>query len=373
MKTYKNIHTEICDFENLYCAYTSARKGKRWRSEVLTFSANLEENLIVIQNELINETYAVGKYREFYVSIPKKRLVMALPFKDRVVQWAIYRVIEPIMRKSFIYDSHACIRGRGAHGAVKRLKNWMRELAKHHDRPYYLKLDISKFFYRVDHEVLLAIMARKFPDEKLLRLLSLIIKSEDTPFGLPTGYSPWEDVGRLYNKGMPIGNLTSQLFANAYMNELDQYAKRELKIKHYIRYMDDIIILGSDKNQLHEYKDLITDFLETQLRLSLNDKTSIRPTTHGVEFCGYQVWPTHIKLRKSSALRAKRGLKHIQKQYADGKIDFDSAQRRLASYRGLFMHFNSYRLRRAIYGEPDEDGTGWFSLQRNTPGETADE
>lgn len=372
MKPIKNIYNQICDFDNLYQAHLSARKGKRFRAEVLAFSANLEENLINIQNELLHGQYAVGRYREFYVFEPKKRLIMALPYKDRVVQWAVYRVVNPILSRGFISDTYACVNGRGAHSAVKRLQYWTRLVNSEPGKPYYLKLDISKYFYRVDHDVLLSILGRKFADERLMALFETIIKSEQTPFGLPLGYNPGE-ADRLFTKGMPIGNLTSQMFANTYLNELDQHIKRVLRVRHYIRYMDDIIILADDKRLLHGYKDDIERFLDEKLKLTLNNKTAIRPITLGIEFCGYKIWPTHIKLRKSTALKMKRRLKYIQRDYAAGKIDLDRAKRTLDSYQGIMQHCNSYNLRRSIFGQYSSEDPGWFALRKNTPDEAADE
>jgi retron-type reverse transcriptase len=370
VKTYRNLYEKICDFETLHSAYLNARKNKRYRSEVLAFTANLEENLIEIQNELIHQTYAVGRYREFYVTEPKKRLVMALPFKDRVVQWALYMVINPIVTKGFIRDSYACITGRGTHRAVERLHYWLKLLGRSDEPAYYLKMDISKYFYSVDHEVLLGILARKFPDDRLLWLLRLIIESEDTPFGLTSGRD-LSDAERLFDRGMPIGNLTSQLFANIYLNELDQYVKRELRARYYLRYMDDTIILSRDKSQLHAYRDLIDAFLHERLRLSLNAKTAIRPARLGILFCGYRIWPTHIKLGKRTALKMRHRLKSIQRQYAAGILDLDQVKRVLASYIGIMQHCDSLSLRRTIFGDPEIDAPGWFGLKLNTPDEAA--
>ncbi|MEG2882903.1 MAG: reverse transcriptase/maturase family protein, partial [Christensenella sp.] len=252
MKTIKNLYEKIFDFENLYQAWESARKGKRFRDEVMRFSSDLEANLIEIQNHLIYGSYKVGHYRPFYVYEPKKRLIMALPFKDRVVQWAIYRQLFPILDKQFIFDSYACRTGKGSHAAVDRLQYWLRQTERKPQRYYYLKLDIAKYFYRVDHEVLVNILNRKIQDKRLMELFSRIINSEETKFGLPVGVDPdlCDPSDRLTEVGMPIGNLTSQMFANLYLHELDLFAKHELKLHYYIRYMDDIIILHTDKQHL---------------------------------------------------------------------------------------------------------------------------
>ncbi len=351
IKPYKHLYEKIYDFETLLEAYNKSRLGRRYRKEILSFSANLEENLIDLQNHLIYKSYEVGKYYEFYVYDPKKRLIMSLPFRDRVLQWAIYLILNPIFSKSFISDSHGCIKDRGIHSAVKRLQYWLRIVNKKPEKYYYLKLDISKYYYRIDHDVLLNIIKRKIDDDDLIWLLEKIIKSEDQAFGLPLGATFSDTDERLYDKGMPIGNLTSQMFANIYLNELDQYVKHELKAKYYIRYMDDMIILHHDKNVLHEYKRLMEEYLNNELKLHLNNKTAIRPITLGIEFVGYKLWPTHIKLRKSSALKMRRNLKRVQIQYSKNKIDFQRANATVQSYFGILKHCNSYNLQTKIFGD----------------------
>ena len=224
MVTLDDIYDEICSYEGLYQSHLEARKGKRYRDDVLVFTDRLEENLIELQNELIWQTYKVGKYRQFYVREPKLRLVMALQYRDRIVQWAIYRQLYPFYDKMFIEDSYACRRGKGSHKAADKLQYWLRQVSRKPGKWYYLKLDISKYFYRVDHLVLLEILSRRIKDPRLFQLLREIINSEDTRFGLPAGVSPDEcpEEDWLSDVGMPIGNLTSQLFANIYLNELDQ-------------------------------------------------------------------------------------------------------------------------------------------------------
>ena len=275
MQSIKNIYEKIYDFENLHKAWEEARKGKRYRDDVLIFNRNYEEQLINIQNHLIYETYEVGKYHTFYVYEPKKRLIMSLPFKDRIVQWAIYRQLFPLYEKTFIFDSYACRKGKGTHKAVA----------------------VSD---------------------------------------------------RLSNKGMPIGNLTSQMFANIYLNEVDQYAKHELGLHYYIRYMDDIIILHHDKKYLAEVKELLRAFLSDELRLDLNNKTTIRPCSMGVDFVGFRIWSTHRRLKKKTAVKIKRNLKNQIAKVKAGEERKDRLDRSVASYRGILSHFNSYGLRQSL-------------------------
>lgn len=350
MKTVKNIFDKIYDFENLYLAWESARKGKRYREEVMRFSDDLESNLIQIQNDLIYGTYKVGKYRPFYIFEPKKRLIMALPFRDRVVQWAIYRQLFPIFNKQFIDDSYACRPGKGTQRAVARLQYWLRQIDRKLHKWYYLKLDVAKYFYRVDHAILEKILRRKIKDEQLVELLVSIINSEETKFGLPLGIDPQlcRPENRLANVGMPIGNLTSQMFANLYLNELDMFAKHNLGLHYYIRYMDDIIILHPDKKFLQTVKTEIENFLFEELHLNLNKKTAVRPCNMGIEFVGYRVWATHRKLKRGTARKIKRSVKGIKKKWVSGKMTQEAFDRRIASYKGLLKYCNSYGLRKYL-------------------------
>lgn len=378
LQTIKNIFPLIYDFENLFNAYKKAIKCKRYRTDVMEYTDRLEENLIELQNEFIWKTYSVGQYNIFYVYEPKKRMIMSLQFKDRVAQHAIYSQINPYFEKQFINDSYACREGKGTHRAIKRLQNWLRKTDRKQERFYYLKLDISKYFYRVDHEILMGILQRKIADKDLLHVLSVIINCEDTHFGLPLG----ADVGNVaYDEllgevGLPIGNLTSQMFANLYLNELDQHCKHKLRLHYYIRYMDDIIILHHDKKYLEEVKRDIAGFLEEKLHLQLNNKTCIRPTSMGIEFVGFRVWSTHIKLRKKTAKKMEKRLKYLFTAYAAGEVDRETLDRSIASYRGVLKHFESYGLRQKLnklylekVGKPykekeapltPENKPGWF-------------
>ena len=344
MKRYNNIYSKIYDFENLYEAYLEARKCKRYRHDVMRFTANLEENLIEIQNELIYKTYKVGKYNEFFVYDPKKRLIMSLPFRDRVVQWAIYRQLNPLFDKRYISTSYGCRVGGGAHRAVKKLKEYIREQP---GTAYVLKMDISKYFYRINHDVLMEILRSMIKDEGVLWLLGRIIYSEHN-FGIDV--ADWDYSGkRLSDVGMPIGNLSSQMFANLYLNAADHFAKEVLQCKYYIRYMDDMVIVDIDKRRLREVLRAMDDFLINCLALKLNNKTCIRTAAQGVDFCGYRVWKTHIRLRKKSALKMKHRIKHLQKEFSKGRINADRFRNSLMSYMGMLQHCDAYSLKKKIY------------------------
>lgn len=346
MKKLSNLYRQIYDFENLYEAYRQARKCKRYRREVLDFTRNLEQNLIEIQNELIWQTYRVGRYREFFVHDPKKRLIMALPFKDRVVQWAIYRVLNPLLDKRYINTSYACRVGYGTHKAVAKVQYWLRRLSRQCGQVYVLKMDIAKYFYRIDHDALMGILSRILADRDLLQLLDTIVRSE-THFGL--GIADHGFTGaRIGGIGMPIGNLTSQMFANLYLNELDQYAKHRLQIKQYVRYMDDVLILHHDKQSLWQYKDAIDRFLKEQLKLSLNNKTCIRTISQGVEFCGYRIWPAKMRMKRKSKVKMLRRLTGLAQKMKAGKITHTDYNASLQSYLGTVKHCRGDGLKRKL-------------------------
>jgi hypothetical protein len=331
-KTYNNLYHNICSFENLHLAYLKARKCKRYRKEVLLFSSNLEENLINLQKELLNKTYKSGIYKIFYIHEPKKRKIMALPFRDRVTHHAICNIIEPFFDKVFIYDSYACRIKKGAHAGADRLTKFLRKAKRKYPKIYCLKCDIKNYFGSINHEVLIQIIQRKIKCHDTMWLIKNVINSTDGA------------------EGIPIGNLTSQLFANLYLNELDYFIKHNLKIKYYIRYMDDWVIPFPDKEYLWDILKQIETFLQENLFLELNNKTSIFPISQGIDFLGYRIWVTHKLLRKSSKKRIKRKLKIYQRLYAKNRIKLSKLTSSLTSWLGHTSHCNSYNLRRKILG-----------------------
>lgn len=351
MEEKLTIYERIYSWENLLNAYHEAGREKWFKQDVANFTAHLEENLISIQNELIWRTYSVGRYREFYVYEPKKRLIMALSFRDRVVQWAIYLQLNPLFDNQFIFHSYGCRVGKGTTRAADRLQYWMQKVDRTPDEWYYLKLDVSKYFYRVDHEVLMNILRRKFKGEDgLLWLMETIINCDHTPFGLPPGKNADEvpPSERLFEVGMPIGNLTSQLLANVCLNELDQFVKHTLKVHHYIRYMDDMVLLMPDKKELQRCKERIEEFLNEQLHLELNAKTTINKVRNGISFVGLQIHVNWRKMNRKPLKKMKARIRFIEKQYAEGLIDLEAVQNTMASYYGMMSHCNSYGLRRWI-------------------------
>lgn len=341
----------IYSWENLLDAYHEAASEKWYRDGVTAFAANLEENLISIQNDLMWHTYKVGRYREFYVYEPKKRLVMALGFRDRVVQWAIYLQVNQQLDNGMIYHSYGCRVGKGTTRAADKLQDWCTLVGRKPEHWHYLKLDVSKYFYRVDHAVLLGILSRKYPDEDgFLWLMREIVECDHTPFGLPPGLRADEvpPSERLFEVGMPIGNLTSQLLANVCLNELDQYIKHELRAHFYVRYMDDMVLLHPDAKTLNEWRVLIEDYLNNVLHLELNSKTALGVVSRGITFVGCRVYPGYRKMTPKSAKKMKARMRYIAKEYEAGLIDFDAADATMQSYFGLMGHCATHGLQKWI-------------------------
>lgn len=326
LKRYNNLYAKICDFGNIEKAYKKARKYKRYRPEILNFTMNKEENLVNIQNHLILKDYKQGPYRVFKIYEPKERIISALPFSDRIVQHAICNVIEPLLDKRFFYYSCACRKKKGMHMASNMITQWLRNMSYSGKPSYALKGDIHHYFQSIDHEILRKILYKIFKDKDLLWLLDLIIDSTNV------------------NIGIPVGNLTSQVFANLYLNELDKFVKETLHIHYYIRYMDDFIILSDSKKKLHDVLNKIEDFLFENLHLQLNPKTRILNANNGIDFCGYIHWKDHIKVRKSSIKNMRRKIK----AYYKGKITGDQLNKSLQSWFGHISHADTYNLRKSI-------------------------
>lgn len=323
----------MCSFESLLSAYKRARRANPNSRSTLVFGWQLEKNIIELSSELMNGRYQHGLYHEFIVVDAKKRNIKAAPFKDRIVHQALCAAIEPVFERRFIGDSYACRSGKGTHNALFKLESWLRRS----DDCYVLSCDISKYFASINHSTLLYIISSRVSDVRLVNLCRLIIgSSEDSP-----------------NHGIPIGNLTSQLFANIYLDVLDNYVKRSLGIKHYIRYMDDFLIFGTNKKTLHEVKAGIAEFLDARLDLALHPKkANIYPVSGGVPFLGYHVFRYHRALRKDTVMRFTRRVRKQKPLVDSGVMDIEefsaglqswSAYASYATSRGL-MHSLSRRL-----------------------------
>lgn len=349
----RNVYDLIASFENIMSAEHHTSAHKRFDAEVLRFRNNYEENIYNIIDALKKGEVPPTSYKHFYVYIPKTRKVIYIDYISKIIQRAVYDVINPLVCKGFIEDSYSCIVGRGQLNAMLRCKKWMQDIQKSGEQWYYLKLDVEKFFYRMDHNVLLNIIKKKIGDKRVLKLLEHYICEASIPFGLPLGVSAtevdFEDM--LWDVGIPIGGGLSHMLANMYLDVLDQECKRTLKIKRYIRYMDDIIILHNNKKELHYYKEYIDDFLERRLKLHLNHKTALRPIGQGIEFVGYRIWPNYVTLRKSTSLRMKRRLKFVRKQYKDYKMGFEDVTQTVASYKAMLKHCDCVELKNKIWGD----------------------
>ena len=333
-KTYNNLFAKIYDFESLHNAFLKARKGKRENIEVQRFELNLEENLIQLQNELIWGMYKTGEYRKFKVYEPKERDVAALPFRDRVVQHSILSVIEPIWEGRFIYDSYACRVGKGAHKGADRAQSMMRQVLRNHGELYVFKADISKFFYSIDHEITKQLIRKRISCKKTLELLDEIVDSSGGGVGLP------------------IGNLTSQLFANMYLHELDEFAKHTLREKYYVRYMDDFCIFDHNKDHLRHIRIDVERFLFEKLKLKTNAKTQIfKVAVHqgqALDFLGYRMWVTHRRIRKSSISRIHRKIRFMKKCYERETITADRIRASITSWLAHASHAQSFGLQKSI-------------------------
>jgi RNA-directed DNA polymerase len=337
MKTYNNLFEKIYSFENLHLAYLKARKGKRYRKEILNFSYNLEKNLLQIKEELKSQTYQHGKYREFTICDLKKRYIKAAPFRDRVIHHALHNVIETIFDRGFIYDSYACRTGKGTHKAVKRLQMFIKSIAdfkntniENKEKQYCLQCDISKYFNSINHIILLKIIKKKIVDKKVLWLIEEILNSsQEKP-----------------DTGIPIGNLTSQLFANIYLNELDIFAKHRLKSKYYLRYMDDFIILTPGKNRLYRNRGRIRKFLQKELKLESNPKKgNIFLINKGVDFLGYRIFRNYKLLRKITVARFAKRVKFYQRGLNKNVEIKEKFNAFLQSWLAYACFANSWKLR----------------------------
>lgn len=338
-KTYKNLFEHLTTFEALHRAYGRVVKGRRHQMDVIRFEANLESNLIEIQNSLLWKTYQTGPYRNFKVFEPKERDIAALPIKDRIVQHALVETIDPIWASRFIFDTYACRPGKGTHAGADRAQAFLRATLREHGQVFVLKAGIAKYFPSICHDVLKRLIRRRVACSDTLWLIDNIIDST-------------AEAGDPLPRGIPIGNLTSQLFANIYLHELDEFVKFDLREKQYLRYMDDFAVVGHDKAHLHQVRRDIEDFLHARLGLRCNHKTQIFPVSpsngRALDFLGYRIWPTHRKIRKDSAGRMRRKMKRMARLYHEGKMTWDQVHQVIMSWIGHAGHANTYKLRTRV-------------------------
>lgn len=317
MKRVGNIYQQICSLENLHQADAIAQKGKKNQSGVLQHNLHREENLLSLHQMLLTKTYHTSPYTTFTIFEPKERLIFRLPyFPDRITHHAVMNVLEPIFVDSFTRDTYSCIKRRGIHAAADAVKIALRDQA---GTRYCLKLDIRKFYPSIDHDVLKALLRRKFKDANLLWLLDEIIDSCE---------------------GLPIGNYLSQYFANFYLSYFDHWIKEQLKVKYYFRYADDMVILASDKQYLHQLLCSIRTYLNDNLKLEIKRNYQVFPVDdRGLDFVGYVFRHSHVLLRKS-----------IKKEFARA-VARNSGRQTIASYQGWAVHCDSKNLLKKLRHE----------------------
>lgn len=338
-------YEKICDFQNLYKAHKVARLGKRDVKEVIDFELNLSKNLTLISDSLKNKTYQMSGYYSFYVHDPKERKIHALHYVDRVVQHCLCdEVLAPTLDKKLIYDNAACRIGKGTHFAIERVNGFLRaHYNKNGANGYFLKCDIHKFFDSIAHEILKRKLARVFNDTNMLDLLYQIIDSfEVTP-----------------GKGLPMGNQTSQWFAIYYLDGFDRLIKEKLQIKHYSRYMDDCVLIHSDKQYLKKCLTQMQKFINDELQLEFNEKTQIFPIRNGVDYLGWHIYLSETgKVKQQTKNRYKRKLGYFKHAYAHDLVELKDISQTLASYRAHLSYGHTYKLQKRILGR--------FVLRKNS-------
>jgi len=324
------VFDEIISLENLFLAWHEFRRGKKNKPDVQDFEFNLEDNLFQLHQELKAKTYQHFHYTAFNICDPKPRRIHKACVRDRILHHAVFRILYPIFDRGFIFDSYSCRLGKGTHRAVNRLEKFCRKLSQNnHKNILVLKCDVRKFFDSVDQDILLGLINSKIDDEDAIWLIEKIIKS--------------------FPIGLPLGNVTSQLFANAYLNELDQFIKHELKARYYLRYCDDFIILDKDRNFLKELICQINAFLSTKLKLSLHsDKLIVRKYHQGIDWLGYVVLPHHRVLRTKTKKRIFKKVKGKRADLEAGLISEMSFSQSLQSYFGVLKHCAGYKIKEKI-------------------------
>lgn len=302
----------------MFATWQKFARGKHSKADVQELERNLEINIFKLREDLLAGQYQHGSYEAFIVHDPKRRQIHKASVRDRLLHQAVTDVIEPFFEKHFIFDSFSCRRGKGTHAGVKRLQKFLRQASRNNTQTVYvLKCDVKQFFASVNHNKLLNLLSIKITDKKILDILEKIINS----FSVTPG------------KGIPLGNVTSQLFANIYLHELDWFAKHGLREKHYIRYCDDFVFVSTDRDHLQELVEPISYFLDERLKLNLHpDKLAICNWNQGVDFLGYVSKPHCTVLRTKTK---KRMLRRVN-------------QRNLSSYLGLCSHANSHRLQQTV-------------------------
>jgi len=345
-RTYRRLYPRICAFENLYLAHRKARRGgKRRNPEVAEFEHDLGENLLRLQEELRAQAYQPAPYHNFIFVERKERKISAARYRDRVVHHALMNVIEPIFETRFIHDTYANRVSKGTHRALDRAQHFARRY------PYVLKCDIRQFFPSVDHAILRRLLARHIACPRTLWLIDRILESGVGV--LADRYTPvifpGDDLFAVTRpRGLPIGNLTSQHWANLYLHPLDLFVKQELRCRAYLRYSDDTLLFAGHKPTLHRWRADIIRFLHT-LRLTLHEeKAQVFPVRNGIDFLGWRLFPHYRRLRRDNVRHAVRRLRRQQAAFARGELSQEQLSASVRAWLAHAAHGNTYRLRRRL-------------------------
>ena len=335
MKVYKNVFNKIISLENLFLAWDKFKSNKQKKRDVLQFEWRLEENIFQLHRDLRYKRYKHGAYSSFYIHDPKQRHIHKAIVRDRILHHAVFNVLNPIFEPTFIPESLSCRIDKGTHKGIDILEKALRQISNNNFKPCFaLKCDVKKFFETVDHSILLSIIKKRIKDSNAIWLLEEIVESFSSQYST-----------LLNQKGLPLGNLTSQLFANIYLNEFDQFVKQKLKVKHYIRYTDDFVIVAEDKLYLESLIAPIRTFLSDRLSLELHPKKiTIRKFHQGIDFLGYIVLPHHRLVYTKTRQRIFKKLKKRVREYKNGIISKRTLGQSLQSYLGVLSHANTYKL-----------------------------
>lgn len=339
------MYTQLCTWENLLLAFRKASRGKRGHPNVAAFEYRLEDNLLQLQRELETQTYIPGTYHSFYIHEPKRRLISAAPFRDRVAHHALCNLTEPLFERSFIYDSYANRVGKGTHRALDRAQEFARRYK------YVLQYDIKQFFPSIDHAILREVLARKVDDARVLWLIDKILASGRGVLSeeYTMVYFPGDDLFAANRpRGLPIGNLTSQFWANCYLNPFDYFVKRELGCRGYVRYVDDFLLFANDKRALSQWRAEIMKRL-TALRLTLHESSAqVKPVTEGIPFLGFYLFPTHRRLKVRKGFAFRRQLMKLVSALKNGAIVFETLDAVIRGWVNHVRYADTWGLRRSV-------------------------
>ena len=333
-KTIRNVYCKNLTYEKLLKAHLDARKGKGSRKEIILFNLKQEEYIKYLLERLENKTYKHGGYTVFYVTEPKLRKIEKSKYMDRIVhRWLVDNILKPYFIPRFIQTTYACIEGRGMHKACLDMQEMMKHCTRIWNNYYILKMDIAKYFDNIDKKILLDILEKRIKDKDVMWLINEILYANKR------------------EKGLEIGNYTSQMFANIYLNEYDWYVKRNLHIKYFSRYMDDSILLVKTKKEAIQALENIKRFLKENLNLELNSKTQIFKSSQGVNYCGYKINEYRLKIRDKGKKKLKKKIKYLRYEIKNGRMTSKDAKRYLAGHLGYLKIANTRNLELKIFEE----------------------